>query len=100
MLLAYGSLRVVTQWKQELDANINLPNGNGIPVVLLGNKVLYRHAEAPSGQGSFGVGDFSRVVALLTVVPLVRGSVIIWRDVLYSPMQAQWWMPTRYDANQ
>lgn len=41
MLLAYGSLRVVTQWKQELDANINLPNGNGIPVVLLGNKVLH-----------------------------------------------------------
>lgn len=38
--LPTNGLSVLTQWKQELDANITLPNGNGIPVVLLGNKVL------------------------------------------------------------
>lgn len=28
------------EWKNELDAKVELPNGEGIPCILLGNKVL------------------------------------------------------------
>ena len=35
----YKTLESAQEWKSELDAKVELPNGEPIPCVLLGNKV-------------------------------------------------------------
>ncbi|CAM9567061.1 unnamed protein product, partial [Hapterophycus canaliculatus] len=37
------------KWKEELDANITLPNGSSLPVILLGNKVDLEVANLDTG---------------------------------------------------
>ena len=63
----------VTQWKQELDASITLPNGNGIPVVLLGNKVSRLADARPGIAWSWGVSIEVLLSRLLFRVKKVAG---------------------------
>lgn len=35
----HGTFEAVSKWKQDLDSKVQLPDGETIPCVLLGNKV-------------------------------------------------------------